>query len=149
MCHECDRERRRDRGRKRSALPEEKARQRLYDKRPEVIARKKITTALWRARNLEKVREAARKKRHKLGIVDPELVDPCLAAQGFKCAICQRPDSGGKRYWQADHDHTTGLLRGVLCVRCNPGLGALGDSIERLEAAIAYLKNPPANALRK
>jgi hypothetical protein len=38
-----------------------------------------------------------------------------------------------------DHDHSTGMLRGMLCDRCNSGLGA----IERpgfVDAALAYLK---------
>lgn len=40
----------------------------------------------------------------------------------------------------ADHNHDTGQFNGWLCVRCNSGIGQLGDSIERLEQAIAYLK---------
>ncbi len=40
----------------------------------------------------------------------------------------------------ADHNHETGQFNGWLCVRCNSGIGQLGDSIERLELAVAYLK---------
>ena len=39
-----------------------------------------------------------------------------------------------------DHDHDSGQFRGWLCTQCNTGLGKLGDSIEGLERAIAYLR---------
>ena len=39
-----------------------------------------------------------------------------------------------------DHDHVTGEFRGWICYGCNTGLGKLGDTIEGLEKAIAYLK---------
>jgi hypothetical protein len=42
-----------------------------------------------------------------------------------------------------DHDHETGIVRGILCNSCNVGIGLLGDSVEGLERAIRYLTNPP------
>jgi len=39
-----------------------------------------------------------------------------------------------------DHDHTTGVVRGVLCKPCNTGLGLLGDSEEGLSRALDYLR---------
>lgn len=42
-----------------------------------------------------------------------------------------------------DHDHSTGLIRGLLCTNCNTGLGMFKDNIKILEAAIKYLKDPP------
>jgi hypothetical protein len=44
------------------------------------------------------------------------------------------------KQWACDHDHVTGLFRGWLCVKCNLGLGNLGDSVERLRNAIDYLE---------
>lgn len=39
-----------------------------------------------------------------------------------------------------DHDHITGEFRGWLCRNCNVGIGNLGDNIEGLDQAIAYLR---------
>lgn len=41
---------------------------------------------------------------------------------------------------QVDHDHNTNKIRGLLCSRCNMGLGFFDDSIEGLTKAINYLK---------
>lgn len=43
--------------------------------------------------------------------------------------------------------HSTGLIRGMLCTRCNTGLGMLRDSVINLRAAVAYLKEPPASRI--
>lgn len=40
-----------------------------------------------------------------------------------------------------DHNHNTGLVRGLLCSSCNRGLGLLKDSPEVLRSAIIYLEN--------
>ena len=40
-----------------------------------------------------------------------------------------------------DHDHETGAFRGWLCLKCNMGIGQLGDTREGLQTAIAYLNN--------
>jgi hypothetical protein len=39
-----------------------------------------------------------------------------------------------------DHDHTTYQFRGWICKSCNSGIGSLGDNIEGLKMAIAYLE---------
>src|SRR6185503_3329992 len=47
-----------------------------------------------------------------------------LVKQGGKCAICFR-DKGNARGHRLyiDHDHETGLIRGLLCSRCNSAIG--------------------------
>jgi hypothetical protein len=42
-----------------------------------------------------------------------------------------------------DHDHTSGLVRGIICNKCNIGIALLGDNLEGLEKAVSYLSNPP------
>lgn len=60
--------------------------------------------------------------------------------QKGKCACCGRHEDLFKRNLHVDHDHDTGQVRGLLCTKCNPGIGYFDHSIERLEQAIAYLK---------
>lgn len=54
---------------------------------------------------------------------------------GEGCVVC-----GGNDIMHLDHDHETGKFRDILCHHCNTALGQVGDSIERLEALIAYLR---------
>lgn len=53
------------------------------------------------------------------------------------CQICGAPPA--KRAHHIDHDHVTGKVRGVLCFKCNSGLGNFDDRPDLLRAAIAYL----------
>lgn len=69
----------------------------------------------------------------------PEAVDAMLEDQGGLCAICGTDDPGGRGFWNIDHDHGTGKIRGLLCTACNRGIGLLGDDIDRLMSAAAYL----------
>ena len=62
-----------------------------------------------------------------------------LAEQNWRCGICGDPLAGGRA--RLDHDHATGELRGVLCSRCNSGLGKFGDDPALLELAAAYLRD--------
>jgi recombination endonuclease VII len=63
--------------------------------------------------------------------------------QGGRCALCQRA-TGARRALAVDHDHVSGVVRGILCSPCNKMLGHARDSIEFFERCIEYLKTPPA-----
>lgn len=54
------------------------------------------------------------------------------------CAICHE-DLAGKRSC-IDHDHATGVVRGILCNGCNVGIAHFRESPAKLEAAIQYLR---------
>ena len=62
--------------------------------------------------------------------------------QGGKCAICSESKPlGSVKGLNVDHCHTSGKIRGLLCRKCNTGLGQFDDNIEILENAIKYLQN--------
>src|ERR1017187_7450508 len=54
------------------------------------------------------------------------------------CECCGK--EFGREGTQLDHCHATHTFRGWLCRKCNTGLGMLGDSIESINAVMAYLK---------
>lgn len=60
-----------------------------------------------------------------------ELID----AAGGQCAICKRR----RVRLCIDHCHETGKIRGVLCHRCNSGIGSFRDDPGLLSAAASYL----------
>lgn len=59
--------------------------------------------------------------------------------QGGRCGICLSESPPGTRL-RIDHDHQTGAVRGLLCNKCNTGLGLFGDRLEKLLAAVEYLR---------
>ena len=68
--------------------------------------------------------------------------DKLFAAQDGRCAICRQTR---RQRLSVDHDHKTGLTRGLACRRCNGRLlPAAKDNPEILQAAIDYLREPPA-----
>ena len=65
--------------------------------------------------------------------------------QENKCKICKvelKPDAskGSKNYPNVDHDHITGKVRGILCFRCNSGMGLLNEDPDQLRLAAEYLE---------
>jgi hypothetical protein len=68
--------------------------------------------------------------------------DRLFKAQGGACAICRQTR---KQRLSVDHDHKTGLVRGLLCRMCNGRLlTAAKDQPEILRSGADYLLNPPA-----
>jgi len=61
-----------------------------------------------------------------------------LAAQNEVCAICLGVDID--RRLAIDHDHETGVVRGLLCLGCNRLLGRFKDDPALFERAAAYLR---------
>jgi hypothetical protein len=68
-----------------------------------------------------------------------------MRKQGGRCAICRsRPT---KYRLVVDHEHSTGLVRGLLCRRCNGELlSAAHHDVRILENAVRYMQTPPAQS---
>lgn len=99
----------REAARRRRARNPEVTRQRLKD---------------WQAANVAHRR--AYQRRWRYGIT-PEQYDALMTEQGGACALCDLPVAEcPKGALHIDHDHATGRIRGLLCLRCN-------SALERLE----------------
>lgn len=88
-----------------------------YRKRPEVKARRKLSTL-----------------KYEYGI-SSEAYRALVEAQDGKCKICDR-----ERKLVVDHCHSSGKVRGLLCYSCNTSLGQFNDDPKLLIKAITYLK---------
>lgn len=58
-----------------------------------------------------------------------------------KCEICGAPPptKGRKKTLCVDHCHDTGIVRGLLCDKCNRAIGLIGEDHQTLLKAIQYL----------
>lgn len=71
--------------------------------------------------------------------IDQAEYDERLTAQGGVCAGCLRsPEEIG--VLRVDHDHATGVVRGLLCDDCNRVLGMVRDSAATLRRLARYLR---------
>lgn len=100
--------------------------------------------------NSDKLKESCRKyyrknrrkkldktRKQKYGIT-PEAYALMHQQQGGVCAICKRTCTCG-RSLAVDHNHVTGAIRGLLCSRCNRGIGLFNESVDYLNSAISYI----------
>jgi hypothetical protein len=63
-----------------------------------------------------------------------------LVLQDCFCGICGRDFAEYHGRLCVDHDHSTGVVRGLLCLNCNAGIGQLQDDVAIVEQAVTYLK---------
>lgn len=115
-------------------------------KKREIVAKNadyyKKANEEWRRKNAERLSEynINQKLINNYGITmaDYEVI---LASQNNCCAICSKtPQESGRRLY-VDHNHKTGVVRGLLCINCNSAIGKLGDSVALLKNAIQYLED--------
>ena len=112
--------------------------------------RQKELTERWRAEHPERVRAQIRRRtarnapyrrayllKRNYGI-SVERYEEMVEDQRGLCAICESPPPEGKRL-SVDHDHEIGVVRSLLCAKCNHGLGAFSEDPARLFSAIWYL----------
>ena len=74
------------------------------------------------------------KKRYGMSV---DAWDSMYQEQNGLCKICK-----ASPVQHTDHCHTTGKIRGLLCHKCNAGLGMFNDDPELFTKAIAYLARP-------
>lgn len=95
--------------------------------------------------NKNKNKYKDRKRKYDLlrdhGITYDEYLE-VLINQNYSCKICgDKPNGLGVNgmFLHVDHDHSNGAIRGLLCNRCNLGLGLFRDNCKYLSNAIEYL----------
>lgn len=98
----------------------------------------------YRRKNALRAADLRFQNTHKISL---EIYESLLLKQNHVCAICKQEEvlfdkkSNKVRRLAVDHDHQTGKIRGLLCLRCNVSLGQFNDSVDILESAIKYLKS--------
>ena len=114
-------------------------RRELYAANPLRRAKALETAVRWRRHNIDRFALNQRRQYYKQahGLTLEQVAD-LLASQGGVCKICHTT-TPGKAGWRVDHDHVTLEIRGVLCNKCNTGLGFFKDDAELLRAALKYL----------
>lgn len=116
----------------------------FYDGHSSCVECVKRQAANWRRSNPKRARNVrdrrSRIRKYGLTLTSYEAL---LEHQDRSCFICGvRPDD--ERALCVDHCHETQEVRGLLCDRCNRGLGAFKDDPAMLAKAVDYLNNPPA-----
>jgi hypothetical protein len=56
------------------------------------------------------------------------------------CAICGTSQDDLGYTLEIDYDHVLGKVRGLLCKKCNLGIGMFGEDVENISKAIRYLE---------
>ena len=131
---------------------------RRYAEDPEFRKRKAASSRRYRKAHGPRINEQRRRRR-----ADPEIRSKALAGramadlkrrlaryglsveeyealvreQNGACAICKKKPP---RWFCIDHCHSTGVVRGLLCVKCNVGLGHFDEDPHLMRTATAYLE---------
>jgi len=106
-----------------------------YEENKDALIQKSIN---WRRSNPSRARWIVLKSTFQ---IDPLTIMDIMNDQRGACAICGCdlvvPES--KTSYSVDHSHSTGEVRGLLCMRCNHLIGNSLDNREILLSAIDYL----------
>lgn len=96
----------------------------------------------WEASNKDKCKNTRLKKTFGITL---DQYNSMLNNQNGVCAICKNPetalytDNKTIKNLAIDHCHKTGNIRGLLCSRCNTGIGHFKENLDYLNNAIDYL----------
>lgn len=104
--------------------------------------RKEVRKTICPERIRRNNRRGSLKRYHGITI---EQYDAILESQGGKCAICEKTAPR----LSVDHRHSDGVIRGLLCPRCNTAIGMMEDDAARAMRAAEYVARVhPPNAMR-
>lgn len=102
--------------------------------------KRRVSGKLWIENNKEKYKKYQKEyKRYKATGHTPQYFEEKFAEQGGKCAICKKDLHIDHSSTFADHCHKTGIPRGILCPRCNTGLGYIESGL--LGKCLEYLRS--------
>lgn len=108
------------------------------------------TGSNWRNRYPERAKfsQRANHLRKRYGI-DETQYRQMLAEQDGKCALCLKP-----KKLHIDHCHDTGVVRGLLCLRCNGSLAWVEEMLRQekrpwMKRAMEYIENAKKNTKAK
>jgi len=108
--------------------------------------RARVNMKLWRKDNKEKIKTYGRAYRLRTSYgLTPQEYDTKLYNQNGLCAICNCPGFP----LTVDHNHKTGVVRGLLCNHCNMALGQVREDCTILKAAIIYLEKHESHGNHK
>lgn len=103
----------------------------------------------WRLRHPEKAKALQKKQAFKRKLrkynLTPDQFQEMHSKQSGKCAICLVVPSDGL---VIDHNHKTNVVRELLCNRCNPAVGMIGENPDIARKIVDYLaKHNSANGI--
>ena len=127
-------------GLKNECKPCRKIEAQVYRKKyPEKIA---ANTKKWYALNPEKRKAVYRNKGWRDAGIDMDYPRYLilLEKQEHRCKICKKHESEFDKALAVDHNHTTGVVRGLLCHDCNMVIGKMNDYPILLREAVRYLE---------
>ena len=142
---EKNREKLNQRAREYVAKNRAKIRERNKRRRQENLDAYRAREREYYAQNKDKIRARFLKSTYGITMLQ---YDALLASQNYCCACCGAGEPRGTGNFNVDHDHETGQIRGIVCQNCNAGIGQLGDTLDGVKKAIAYLETSPQNVKR-
>lgn len=115
-----------------------KAHIQAHAQKPEVKARRQALKKIYFQENKEYFREYALKKKYGISYDEyKKIIDKNKGCCPI-CVVVLTFGSANKDAAVVDHNHDTGAVRGVICNKCNRGIGLM-SSKENLIRAIKYL----------
>lgn len=101
--------------------------------------------AVWARANREKMAiKSARQRGTPIVGLRPGDYARMMEAQQGRCAICGTT----AEVLCIDHCHNTGVVRGLLCHKCNKAIGLLQDDFDVLLSAVMYLRRSTSRSAR-